>query len=413
MSAQSNVHSNASDSRTSSSEETNSQHTQTHGYDHANGLAETNGAVETAYASTAENPNKLKKKSGSKRLILPVIVVAALIGGGWFAYNWWTVGRFMVSTEDAYIQGDIATISPKVSGYIEEIPVRANQSVKAGDPIFILEDGDYRIALDETKAKLASQQQTLERIDAQTLAAKASLKQAEAGRLSAEAILTNAKSAMDRIRQLHSTRIASNSDLDNATSSLDQAEASVASADATIAAAKANIGVLEAQYKEAESNTRSLELARDKAERDLAFTTLKAPFDGVIGNLSAKTGDLVSAGQRIAALVPVNELYIEANFKETQLADIHGGEKAHITIDALKDQTFEGTVASIAPASGAVFSLLPPENATGNFTKIVQRVPVRILIPADALASGKLRAGLSVVVDIDTRTSSADTSHNH
>lgn len=362
---------------------------------------------ETPPPSTPLSSAEKKKKGAGKRVVLPVLLVAALGAGAWYGYNWWTVGRFMVSTEDAYIQGDISAISPKVSGYIEEIPVHANQSVKAGDPIFILEDGDYRIALDETNAKLETQKQTLLRIDAQTLAAKASLKQAEAGKLSAEAVLTNAKAAMERTRQLHSTRIASNSDLDNATSALDQAQANVASADATIAAATANIGVLEAQYKEAESTTRSLELARDKAERDLSFTVLKAPFDGVIGNLSGKTGDLVNAGQRIAALVPVKELYIEANFKETQLAKIHGGEKAHITIDALQDQTFEGTVTSIAPASGAVFSLLPPENATGNFTKIVQRVPVRITIPAEAIASGKLRAGLSVVVDIDTRTSPA------
>ncbi|MFK4825522.1 HlyD family secretion protein [Paenochrobactrum sp. BZR 588] len=356
---------------------------------------------------TGAHVSEQKKQGAGKRIVLPVLVLAALGISGWYGYNWWIVGRFMVSTDDAYIQGDIAAIAPKVSGYIEKIPVHANQSVKAGDPVFILEDGDYRIALDETNAKLETQKQTLLRIDAQTLAAKASLKQAEAGKLSAEAVLTNAKSAMERTRQLHSTRIASNSDLDNATSALDQAQANVASAEATIAAAKANIHVLEAQYKEAESTTRSLELARDKAERDLAFTTLKAPFDGVIGNLSAKTGDLVNAGQRIAALVPVNELYIEANFKETQLSQIHGGETAHITIDALKDQTFEGTVASIAPASGAVFSLLPPENATGNFTKVVQRVPVRVTIPAEALASGNLRAGLSVVVDIDTRTSPA------
>jgi len=149
---------------------------------------------------------------------------------------------------------------------------------------------------------------------------------------------------------------------------------------------------------------KSLELARDKAARDLSFTTLRAPFDGVIGNLSGKKGDLVSPGQKIAALVPVHELYIDANFKETQLASIKTGETAHIYVDAIDGTKFDGKVASVAPASGAVFSLLPPENATGNFTKIVQRVPVRIMIPKEALESGKIRAGLSVVVDIDTRT---------
>lgn len=351
-------------------------------------------------------PAAAKKKSGvGKRIVLPVILAVAVAGGLWYGYDWWTVGRFMVSTDDAYVQGDIASIAPKVTGYIDNIPVSANQHVKAGDPIFQLDDGDYRIALEQAEAQLASQSETLARINAQTNAARASLQLANAGKQSATAVLTNAEAAMTRTQRLHDTRFVSQSDLDNATSALNQAQAGVASADAQIASAQANIGVLEAQYKEAASTTRSLELARDKAQRDLSFTILRAPFDGVIGNLSAKKGDLVSPGQRIAALVPVGQLYIDANFKETQLKHIVGGEKVEIYVDAMSGDKFEGTVASLAPASGAVFSLLPPENATGNFTKVVQRVPVRIAIPADALASGKFRAGLSVTVDIDTRTS--------
>lgn len=358
----------------------------------------------TDATQSAPSPDNGPKKSNRKRLVLPVVILAVLAGGLNYGYNWWTTGRFMVSTEDAYIQGDIAAISPKVTGYIDSIEVSANQRVKAGDPIFQLDAGDYRIALEEAEAKLATQVQTLARMDAQTVAAKASMQQAEAAKSSANAVFTNAQATIQRTQRLHETRFASQSDLDNATSTLNQAQANVANADAQIAAATANIAVLEAQYKEAASGTRSLELARDKAQRDLSFTVLRAPFDGILGNLSAKKGDLVSAGQRIAALVPVDHLYIDANFKETQLSRIVGGEKAIITVDAISGESFEGTVASLAPASGAVFSLLPPENATGNFTKVVQRVPVRVTIPADALASGKFRAGLSVVVDIDTRT---------
>ncbi|WP_019444324.1 HlyD family secretion protein, partial [Brucella abortus] len=185
----------------------------------------------------------------------------------------------------------------------------------------------------------------------------------------------------------------------------------LAGVDAQIASAKANISVLEAQYNEAASSTKSLELARDKAARDLSFTSLRAPFDGVIGNLSGKKGDLVAPGQKIAALVPVDQLYIDANFKETQLAHIKVGETAHIYVDAIDGTKFDGKVASIAPASGAVFSLLPPENATGNFTKVVQRVPVRITIPKEAFESGKIRAGLSVIVDVDTRTAPDQTAN--
>ncbi|PYE87726.1 HlyD family secretion protein [Phyllobacterium leguminum] len=349
-----------------------------------------------------------KKKGIGRRVVLPVLLAGGIVGAGWYGYDYWTNGRFLVTTDDAYVQGDIADISPKVTGYIEKVPVAANQFVKAGDVIFQLDDGDYRIALEEAEAKIATQAQTLSRIIAQIKAAQASLQQAQATKLATSAIATNAKATMERSQQLHNTRFVSQSDLDSATSALNQADANVAGADAQIAAAEANVGVLQAQYKEAESGMKSLELARDKAERDLSFATIRAPFDGAIGNLSGKLGDLVSAGQRIAALVPVDHLYIDANFKETQLAEIKPGEKVEISVDALDGETFEGTVASVAPASGAVFSLLPPENATGNFTKVVQRVPVRISIPQDALATGKFRAGLSAIVSIDTRTAPAE-----
>lgn len=343
-------------------------------------------------------------KPSRKRKIMGAILIAALAGGAWYGYNWWTTGRFMVSTDDAYIHGDIMAMSPKVTGYIDDVLVSANSQVKAGDPIFQLDQGDYEIALHEKEAALATQQQTLARIDAQTVAAQAALTQSQASQQSTAAVLTNAQLTADRVTKLHDTRFVSQSDLDRATTALAQAQAGDAQAKAQIAAAQANIGVLKAQYNEASSQIRSLELARDKAQRDLSFTTLRAPFDGVVGNLTGKKGDLVSAGQRIAALVPVNALYIDANFKETQLKNLQGGEKVHFTVDALGGETFEGTLASLSPASGSVFSLLPPENATGNFTKVVQRVPARIVIPAEALATGKLRAGLSVVVDVDTRT---------
>eukprot|EP01132_Coremiostelium_polycephalum_P009543 gene9543-11698_t len=346
-------------------------------------------------------------KRSVKRFILPVIIVAAVGAGAWYGHEWWTTGRFMVSTDDAYIQGDITAIAPKITGYIDTINVVANQRVKAGDPLITLDNGDYTIAEEQAEAQIATQRLTLLRIQAQTEAAKASVKQVEASKVAAQAVLTNAEAAATRAGQLHATRFASQSQLDDATAALDQAKANLVSADAQIAAAVANVGVLEAQYKEAEGSIASLQLSKDKAARDLSFTVIRAPLDGVVGNLSAKKGDLVTPGQRLAALVPVNSLYIDANYKETQLRDIVPGEKVRVRVDALSGDTFEGTVASIAPASGAVFSLLPAENATGNFTKVVQRVPVRIALPADILASGRLQAGLSVIVDVDTRTAPA------
>ncbi|MBW8282021.1 MAG: HlyD family secretion protein [Rhizobium sp.] len=354
-----------------------------------------------AAPATAAEPVAAKKRRG---LVLPVILAALVAGAAWYGYGWWTEGRFMVSTEDAYIEGDIAIISPKVSGYVKSVEVAGNQRVKAGDPLVTLDDGDYRIAAEQAKAQIAVQRLTLERIDAQIRGGDAALAQAVAQKQSAQATLGLAELSLKRVSGLQEQKVVSTADLDSAKTQLEQARASLAAADANIAAAEASIAVLKAQRAEADAGMRSAELALEKAERDLAFTVLKAPYDGIVGNLSVQAGDLVSVGKRLAALVPVDQLYIEANFKETQIADLVPGSKVAIHVDAYGDETIEGTVTSIAPASGSVFSMLPAENATGNFTKVVQRVPVRIEFPKDVLEAGHLRAGLSVVVDVDTRT---------
>jgi membrane fusion protein, multidrug efflux system len=267
-----------------------------------------------------------------------------------------------------------------------------------------LDDGDYRIAAEVARSTLATQGFTLKRIDAQIAGAKAGLDQARANKTALQAALENAQKAYDRANQLHQSDFGSQATLDGATAALDQAKAGLAGADAGIAAAQANISVLEAQHAEAQSQVKSLQLALDKAERDLGFTVLRAPYDGVVGNIAVQKGDLVSPGQRLAALVPVNDLYIEANFKETQIARLVPGETVDVHVDAYGAEPIKGTVVSLSPASGSVFSLLPADNATGNFTKVVQRVPVRIALPQDALESGRLRAGLSVMVDVDSRT---------
>ena len=345
-----------------------------------------------------------KKKRSARQIVLPVIGLGLLAGAAWYGYDYWTVGRFMINTDDAYVQVDMASVAPKITGYVEHVAATENQHVKAGDPLVTIDAGDYRIALEEARAKIATEEKTLSRIDAQIEAAKASLQQAEAQKAAALAAADNAKRTRDRAQKLVATKVGTQAQLDDAQTAVEQADANLSGADAQIAAANANIGVLKAQYEEAKSSIASLDLARDKAMRDLSFTVLRAPYDGVVGNLSVKEGDLVSPGQKLGVVVPLNKLYITANFKETQLANMEPGEKVHVSVDAMDGGGFDGTLSSLAPASGALFSLLPPENATGNFTKVVQRVPVRIEIPADVLAKGKLRAGLSVVVDVDSRT---------
>jgi len=348
----------------------------------------------------AEQPPVKKKRSR----VLPIVALAILAGGSWYGYEWWTNGRFMVSTDDAYIEGDIATISPKVTGYVAKVNVVANQLVKAGDVLATLDNGDYQNALDQAEAQIATEKLSLSRIDAQVDGAKAALAQAQAQKVSLDAAVRGAEITQKRQSDLQAKSVGTAADLDTANIALDQAKANLVGGDANIKSAEANITILEAQRKEAEGSVRTLELQRDKAARDLSFTILKAPYDGVVGNRSVQEGDLVSPGQRLMALVPTRQLYIDANFKETQIQHLVPGSKVNVHVDAYDDHAIVGTVESISPASGSVFSLLPPENATGNFTKIIQRVPVRIALPQDALDTGRLRAGLSVVVDVDTRT---------
>lgn len=345
-----------------------------------------------------------RKKRSVLSPVLPFIALGLVGGGLWYGYGYWTDGRFMISTDDAYVQADMAFVSPKISGYVDQIKVTENQHVKAGDPLVVVDDGDFRIAVAQAEARIATQGKTLERIDAQVVAARASLRQAEAQKAATQAAADNATRAETRVARLLKTHVATQAQLDDARTAVEQANAALAGADAQIAAAQANIGVLEAQYAEAASTLVTLRLGKDKAERDLSFTVLRAPYDGVVGNLSVEQGDLVSPGQKLAVIVPMDKLYIVANFKETQLTQLVPGEKVRLSVDAMSGDEIEGTVSSMAPASGSVFSMLPPENATGNFTKVVQRVPVRIDVPQDVLKSGRLRAGLSVVVDVDSRT---------
>ncbi len=346
-------------------------------------------------------PEQKKKKRSP---VLPILGLALLAGAGYFGYQWFTVGRFMISTDDAYIEGDIATISPKVTGYVAKVNVVANQQVKVGDVLATLDDGDYKLALEQAQASLDTEKLSLQRIDAQIAGGEASLDQAKAQKVALEATVRGAQITQTRASELQAKSVGTTASLDTANISLDQARANLVGGDAAIASAEANVTLLHAQRREAEGTIRQLELARDKAARDLSFTVLKAPYDGIVGNRSVQEGDLVSPGQRLMALVPVRQLYIDANFKETQIQHLVPGSKVNVHVDAYDDHPIVGTVESISPASGSVFSLLPPENATGNFTKIIQRVPVRIALPQDALDTGRLRAGLSVVVDVDTRT---------
>ena len=356
--------------------------------------------------ATGTSPPKpaLPPRRPVKRLLLAAVLLGALGYAGHRAHDWWTDGRFLLGTDDAYVRGDITLLAANAEGYVAAVEVTDNQTVHAGDVIARIDDGDYRLALQAARDRLATQESAIDRIGRQVEAAKSGVARAEASLDAAKADATHAAAEFERQTRLSRTDYTSKARLDEATWDRARTQAAIRSAEAALAAERANVEVLHAQQAEAERVAGELRTAVAQAERDLSFTVVRAPVDGVIGNRAVQVGAYVKADTRLAALVPLGSVHVDANFKETQLAQLRPGQKVRLSVDAFPDRPIAGRVESIAPAAGAVFSLLPPENATGNFTKIVQRVPVRIAVDPAALADGILRPGLSVVVDVDTRT---------
>lgn len=344
-----------------------------------------------------------RKSGGQRRVLLALILVGAIGAAASYGHQWWTTGRFLVSTDDAYVKADLSVIASREAGYVKDVLVVDNQRVAAGQVLARIDDRDYRIAVEAARAKIATQDATIARLRRQVVAQRAMVDQASAQILSAEAGLTRASADFSRAQDLAARDFGSRQTLDQARAERDQAQAAVAAAKAAGVSAEANLAVIEAQVEEAARGRAELTSNLDQASLNLSYTEVKAPFDGVIGNKAVQPGQYVTAGTRLLALVPLETVYIEANYKETQLGRIQPGQSVDVTVDAAGERSFEGVVESIAPASGSQFSLLPPENATGNFTKIVQRVPVRIRVSGEAAGAGLLRPGLSVVAAINTK----------
>ena len=337
--------------------------------------------------------------AGRKRVVLGGIAAMALLGAVWAGWNWWTEWRFLESTDDAYVLADIASIGAKVPGYIRALPVDNNQAVKAGDVLAVLDDSDYRAHVDQAAAGVAAQRAALASNAARLVWQRSVIEQARAGVVSAEAELRRASLEQERSRTLASDSWGTRQRLEVATADQSKAAAALNRAKAVLTAESEQLGVIEAQRHETEAGLAQAEAQLALARDDLGHTVIRAPLDGVVGNRLAQLGVLARPGVQLMVVVPLGALYVDANFKETQLRHMRPGQVAKVAVDAFPDLDLVGRVGSLAPASGSRFSLLPPENATGNFTKIVQRVPVRIFLPP----SSGLRPGLSVVVTVDTR----------
>ncbi|MCA8887711.1 MAG: HlyD family secretion protein [Parvularculaceae bacterium] len=338
----------------------------------------------------------------TRRIVLTAAAAAIATGALYFGVRWVTHGRFIQHTDNAYIKADTVNISAKVPGRIEAVLVEENALVKAGDPVFRLESSDYAAQMRQAEAEAAARRAALHSIQMQILLADARVTDAEGSIKSAKATLSLQQLELQRAADLARENFATRRTLDQATASVTDWSGRYQSATAGLDAAKASAGVIAAQEEEAVAMLAKAEAALDLARINLENTVIRASASGVAGNLSGRKGQYVTPGQRLVSIVPIEDVYVVANFKETQIRRINPGDKVELKIDAYPGLRIDGEVDNLAPASGAEFSLLPPENATGNFTKIVQRMPVRIRI-THAPATAVLLPGLSVTAEVDTR----------
>ncbi|MYN28948.1 HlyD family secretion protein [Duganella levis] len=338
-----------------------------------------------------------------KRLITRVVIAAVAIGVAGFGYHWWSNGRFVEDTDDAYIGGNVTVVAPKVAGYITRLEVSDNQQVHVGDVIARLDDRDYRAALAKAEGVVAAAQASLANLDATRQLQDAVIGQARAGVSASSAETSRARDDQTRYQNLSAKAAVSLQSSQKADAEYKQALAGDQKAKAQLVAAQRELDVIGTRKQQAQAALEQAIAERDLARLNLEYTVLRAPIDGVIGNRRAREGAYATVGSQLLAIVPSQGLWVDANFKEGQLARFKPGLRATVVADVMPGHVFHGTVASLAPATGAQFSVLPPENATGNFTKIVQRVPVRIVLDEADGRLGVLRPGLSVNAEIDVR----------
>ena len=384
--------------------------------------AEAAPAGEVAKSPAAEAPNApiaeapaaaTAPKSGRKLLKRGVLAIALLAGAAFgidFGYHYWTVGRFIESTDDAYVKADYTTIAPKVAGYIKQVLVNDNDPVKAGQVLARIDDRDFQAALSQAKADLKAADAATANIDAQISLQQSLIDQAKATEAASQASLDFAQSDAARSARLISNGAGTQSRAEQTQSTRDQAAAAVERDHAALVATQNKVPVLQTQRDQAAAQRDRAAAAVQQAELNLSYTDIVAAVDGTVGARSIRLGQYVTSGTQLMAVVPLHSVYVVANFKETQLTYVRPGQSVEIKVDSFPDVAIKGHVDSLSPASGLEFSLLPPDNATGNFTKIVQRIPVKIVIDDEHLA-GLLRSGMSVEPEIDTKAAQISTAN--
>lgn len=338
----------------------------------------------------------LKRKTVLLTLLLLVLLAMAF-------FVWSAMISNDHRTNDAYVNADYTLVAPRVSGYVASVNVRDNQQVKAGEVLATLDDRDYRVALETALANLQVSEAKLLSSQAQLEQQQSVIEEARATLAASQASAQYAGQSADRYNRLYKSGTVAADEQQKASSTLHAAAAQVRQNQAALAAAQKEVGVLQAAVRQAEADVASTRASVDQARLNLSYTRITAPVDGMVGQRAVRTGAWVSAGTRLLAVVPLQQAYITANYLETQLADVHQGQPVTVTVDALPGQHFTGHVDSIAPATGATFSAIAPDNATGNFTKVVQRLPVKIVLDSRQADLAQLRVGMSVIAEINTR----------
>ena len=336
-----------------------------------------------------------------KQILLAGAAAVVLAAAGWYGWNYWTVGRFLVSTDDAYVKADNTTIAPKVSGYLRDVLVGDNERLAAGQVLAKIDDRDFKVALDQAKADVAAAEAAVASKHAQLEVQQAVIEAAKATLDVDTAAKTFAEQENKRYTDLATTGYGSVQNAQQAQSRNAGAQAAVQRDVANLVSAQKQVELLKAEITQAIAAAARARAIQAQAELNLGYTTITAPIDGVVGNRTLRIGQFVQAGTQLMSLVPATGAYVVANFKETQLTEVHKGQKVDIAIDMFPGQIVHGHIDSLAPASGQEFALLPPDNATGNFTKVVQRIPVKIALDATAV---ELRPGMSVIPTIETQS---------
>jgi membrane fusion protein (multidrug efflux system) len=346
----------------------------------------------------------LSKKFNFRRLLMAGAAVAVLAGAAWYGFDYWTVGRYLVSTDDAYVKADSTTVAPKVSGYLHEVLVADNEPVRAGQVLARIDARDFNVALDQAKADVAAAHAAIASKQAQLGVQQAVIDAARATVDVDTATVTFAAQENKRYTDLAATGFGSVQNAQQAQSRNAGAQAAIARDTANLASAVKQVDLLKAEIVQANAALARAQALQNQAELNLEYTSIVAPIEGVVGNRSLRVGQFVQAGTQLMSVVPVAGVYVVANFKETQLTDVRKGQAVEVAVDTFPGQIVHGHVDSIAPASGQEFALLPPDNATGNFTKVVQRIPVKIALDPDEGSAVELRPGMSVIPTVETKS---------